>query len=254
MDNMLVKAGIKRDDDAINSRSDYDEHADTNKYIKVNDGVVRNSLVVGIILTLIIMAVVILPSINSNIKLNSLYSFTVVSLFMTIAESYFVYWYNIQRIFNNIIDAIDNEVTFDGYLKVKKINSTIPNAVHSELKKSYEHNLTSITFVMLIPILLISVFMISFLSGKVTISLHDATAIIVNILLLAVTFGMTFVNLGMKQSEQIDTKQIAESFDPFDDTHRFQTKYDFVNNPIFTSSFAGIITISILLSILVLIK
>lgn len=182
---------------------------------------------------------------GSSDKSNTMFNLLTVSLLMTTFEAIFIYWYNIQNTYNNISTKIDKDIGFEQYLFLKGMNNQMPNTVHSEFKKSYEKNLRSITFIMFLPIMLICIFMLSSLSGCVSIGYKDVLAILINVLLLVVVFGITFVNLGMKQSEPVDFKEIADTFVPYSDTHRFQKKYSFMlQNDIiglFTGLVAGII-------------
>lgn len=173
-------------------------------------------------------------------KSNTMFSLLTVSLLMTTSEAIFVYWYNIQRTYNNINEKLDS-IGFKQYLSIKNMNSAIPNVVHSEFKKSYEKNLQSITFIMLLPIFLICIFMVSLLTGCTNIGYKDMLGILVNVLLLVVVFGVTFVNLGTKQSAPVNFKEIADTFDPLDDAHRFQTKYLFMSRPDVLGMFGGLI-------------
>lgn len=163
-------------------------------------------------------------------KSNTMFSLLTVSLLMTVSETIFVYWYNIERVHNNIVFNFEQMFGFQEYLTFKKINANMPNVVHSEFKKSYEKNLQSITFIMFIPIFLICIFMMSILTGCMSLNYKDVLGIIINVLLLIAVFGVTFVNMGIKQSAPIDLKKLAETFDPFDDVHRFQTRYNMANN------------------------
>jgi hypothetical protein len=158
---------------------------------------------------------------------------------MTVSETIFVYWYNIERVHNNIVFNFGQMFGFNEYLTFKIINSNIPNVVHSEFKKSYEKNLQSITFIMFLPIFLICIFMMSTLTGCMSLNYKDVLGIIINVLLLIAVFGVTFVNLGIKQSAPIDLKKLAETFDPFDDVHRFQSRYNMANNNTIKSLLGG---------------
>ena len=172
-------------------------------------------------------------------KSNTMFSLLTVSLLMTVSETIFVYWYNIERVHNNIVFNFEQMFGFQEYLTFKKINANMPNVVHSEFKKSYEKNLQSITFIMFLPIFLICIFMMSILTGCMSLNYKDVLGIIINVLLLITVFGVTFVNLGIKQSAPIDLKKLAETFDPFDDVHRFQTTYNMANNNTIKSLLGG---------------
>ena len=176
---------------------------------------------------------------DSTSKSNTMFSLLTVSLLMTVSETIFVYWYNIERVHNNIVFNFGQMFGFHEYLTFKTINSNIPNVVHSEFKKSYEKNLQSITFIMFLPIFLICIFMMSTITGCMSLNYKDVLGIIINVLLLIAVFGVTFVNLGIKQSAPIDLKKLAETFDPFDDVHRFQSRYNMANNNTIKSLLGG---------------
>jgi len=177
---------------------------------------------------------------DSTSQSNTMFSLLTVSLLMTVSETIFVYWYNIERVHNNIVFNFERMFGFQEYLTFKKANANMPNVVHSEFKKSYEKNLQSITFIMFLPIFLICIFMMSILTGCMSLNYKDVLGIIINVLLLITVFGVTFVNLGIKQSAPIDLKKLAESFDPFDDVHRFQTRYNMANNNKIKGLLAGL--------------
>lgn len=171
---------------------------------------------------------------------NSMFSILVVSLLMTTFEVMFVYWYNIQQVHNNVQEKIGGRIGFREYLFLKDASKDTPNVVHSEFKKSYERNLQSITFIMMLPILLICIFMLSTLTGCVSVGYKDILGIIINVLLLIVVFSITFVNLGMKQSAPVDYGNIADTFDPYDDVHRFQKYYDITSDKQVIGIFGGL--------------
>jgi cytochrome bd-type quinol oxidase subunit 2 len=171
---------------------------------------------------------------------NAMFNILVVSLLMTTFEVMFVYWYNIQNVHNDIQEKIGNRLGFHEYLFMKDVNNDIPNVLHSEFKKSYERNLQSITFILMLPILLICIFMLSSLTGCVSVGYKDVLGIIVNVLLLIVVFSITFVNLGMKQSAPVDYGKIADTFDPYEDVHRFQKYYDIVSDKQVVGIFGGL--------------
>ncbi|MAZ36896.1 MAG: hypothetical protein CL842_05545 [Crocinitomicaceae bacterium] len=236
-------ADVKQEDDAINSKNMYHK---SNKKIDLRSNVFENVILLFVILIPII-GMYALFRFNKNKciiggqdKSNTMFSLLTVSLLMTTAESIFVYWYNIQRTYNNIKDKLDKKIGFEQYISMKSMNDDIPNVVHTEFKKSYEKNLQSITFIMLLPILLICIFMMSLLTGCMNVGYRDVLGILVNVLLLVVVFGVTFVNLGMKQSAPVNFKEIADTFDPLSDVHRFQTKYSFLSNRDIIGMFSGL--------------
>lgn len=237
---MDPNTGVFNEDDVINSENKYHTNM---MFIDMNKDVMRNSGIVVMILTMVTTAMLLLGNGDGKVndaRLNTLYSFMVISLFMTIAESVFVYWYNIQNVYNNIIEKAERDIGIDEYVQLKRLNTSTPNVVHNALSVSYQKNMQSITFIMYIPVLLICVFMLAYLTGKVSITYKDTAAIVINILLLVMTFGVTFVNLGMKQSASVDTHDIANTFDPFDEVHRFRESTDFVPSMPFTLTIAGL--------------
>lgn len=236
---------LEEEDDAINLKNKYHSNSNMEK-VDLRTNVFENVILLFVILIPVIGMYTLFRfnkkkcSIGSQDKSNTMFSLLTVSLLMTAAESIFVYWYNIQRTHNNIKGKLDKKIGFAQYISMKNINDGIPNVVHTEFKKSYEKNLQSITFIMLLPILLICIFMMSLLTGCMNVGYRDILGILVNVLLLVVVFGVTFVNLGMKQSAHVNLKEVADSFDPLDDVHRFQTKYSFLSSRDILGMFSGL--------------
>lgn len=234
---------LKQEDDVINSKNKY--HSGMQK-VDLQSNVFENVVLLFVILIPVIGMYALFRFNKKKCfeggqdRSNTMFSLMTVSLLMTTAEAIFVYWYNIQRTYNNIKDKLDKNIGFAQYISMKNMNDGIPNVVHTEFKKSYEKNLQSITFIMLLPILLISIFMMSLLSGCMRIGYRDVLGILVNVLLLVVVFGVTFVNLGMKQSAPVNFKGVADTFDPLDDVHRFQTEYSFLSNRDILGMFGGL--------------
>ena len=233
---------LEKEDVVINSTNEYHKSM---KKVDLRANVFENIILLFVILIPVIGMYALFRLkkkclIGGQSKSNTMFSLLTVSLLMTTAEAIFVYWYNIQNTYNNINEKLKKDVGFKQYLSMKKMNNDIPNVVHTEFKKSYERNLQGITFIMLLPILLICIFMLSLLTGCMNIGYKDILAILINVLLLLVVFGVTFVNLGMKQSEHVNFKKIAESFDPFNDVHRFQTAYSFLSSRDVIGMFSGL--------------
>lgn len=234
---------LKQEDDVINSKNKY--HSGMQK-VDLQSNVFENVVLLFVILIPVIGMYALFRFNKKKCfeggqdRSNTMFSLMTVSLLMTTAEAIFVYWYNIQRTYNNIKDKLDKKIGFAQYISMKNMNDGIPNVVHTEFKKSYEKNLQSITFIMLLPILLICIFMMSLLSGCMRIGYRDVLGILVNVLLLVVVFGVTFVNLGMKQSAPVNFKGVADTFDPLDDVHRFQTEYSFLSNRDILGMFGGL--------------
>ena len=234
---------LKQEDDVINSKNKY--HSGMQK-VDLQSNVFENVVLLFVILIPVIGMYALFRFNKKKCfeggqdRSNTMFSLMTVSLLMTTAEAIFVYWYNIQRTYNNIKDKLDKNIGFAQYISMKNMNDGIPNVVHTEFKKSYEKNLQSITFIMLLPILLICIFMMSLLSGCMRIGYRDVLGILVNVLLLVVVFGVTFVNLGMKQSAPVNFKGVADTFDPLDDVHRFQTEYSFLSNRDILGMFGGL--------------
>lgn len=235
---------LQKEDDAINSKNRY--HSNIKK-VDLRMNVFENVILLFVILIPIIGMYALFRfnkkkcTIDKQDKSNTMFSLLTVSLLMTTAESIFVYWYNIQRTHNNIKGKLDKKIGFAQYISMKNMNDGIPNVVHTEFKKSYEKNLQSITFIMLLPILLICIFMMSLLTGCMNIGMRDVLGILVNVLLLVVVFGVTFVNLGMKQSAPVNFKSVADTFDPLDDVHRFQMRYSFLSQRDILGMFSGLL-------------
>ena len=235
---------LDEEDDTINSKNKY--HSSNMKKVDLRANIFENVILLFVILIPIIGMYALFRFnkkkciIGGQDKSNTMFSLLTVSLLMTTAEAIFVYWYNIQRTYNNIKGKLDTKIGFEQYISMKNMNEGISNVVHTEFKKSYEKNLQSITFILLLPILLICIFMMSLLSGCMNIGVKDVLGILTNVLLLVVVFGVTFVNLGMKQSAPVNFKGVADTFDPFDDVHRFQTRYSFLSNRDILGMFSGL--------------
>jgi hypothetical protein len=232
---------LEEEDDAINLKNEYHKGM---KKVDLRANVLENVILLFVILVPIIGMYALFRFNKKKClvgsKSNTMFSLLTVSLLMTTAESIFVYWYNIQKTYNNINDELYEKLGFNQYMSMKNMNNNIPNVVHTEFKKSYEKNLQSITFIMLLPILLICIFMLSLLTGCMNIGYKDVMGILVNVLLLVVVFGVTFVNLGAKQSEPVNFKEIADTFDPLNDIHRFQTEYAFLSDRDILGMFSGL--------------
>ena len=96
---------LKKEDDAINLKNKY--HSNTEK-VDLRTNVFENVILLFVILIPVIGMYALFRlnkkkcSISSQDKSNTMFSLLTVSLLMTTAESIFVYWYNIQRTYNNI--------------------------------------------------------------------------------------------------------------------------------------------------------
>lgn len=236
------------EDDIINDKKKY-----TNiKTVNLSEHVMSSTVVTVIIISLMFVADFLFMKKRKTLELNlkGIYSFLIVGIILTIAEIFFVYWYNIETIYNTILESMEWKMTYERYLFFKTINNAIPNVVHNEFKKRYEESLKHVTIVMNLPIIILSVLLISIASGRVTADLKDAAAIIINVLLLVVTFGVTFVNLGTMQSEPFDPAEVAKNFDPSEDVHRFQENFDFTSEKKFISSFVVQLLVMFFISVM----
>ena len=241
VDDSFVDDVNKKNDDIINRKNEYHKKFET---VDVRMNVIENIMLLFVILIPVIGMYALFRLKRKRClvgeKSNTMFSLLTVSLLMTASETIFVYWYNIQRTHNNIFKKLERSIEFNQYMSMKNINNDIPNVIHTEFKKSYERNLQSITFIMLIPIFLICIFMMSLLSGCMTMGYKDVFGIIINVLLLIVIFGITFVNLGSRQSEPVDFKKLADTFDPYNDIHRFQKSFSFLTSKYVLGSFSGL--------------
>jgi hypothetical protein len=83
--------------------------------------------------------------------------------------------------------------------------------------------------------------MVTSLIGCLKLSYTELIGIFINFVILAAIFGITFVNLGLFQSDKVNYKDIAESFDPYDNVQRFQTGYSFMQDGITRAIFLSLI-------------
>ena len=224
------------DDEIINDKKNYSKM----KTIDLSKHVMNSTIVAVIIISLISIADFFFMKKRKTLelKLKGIYNFLVVGIILTIAETFFVYWYNVENIYNQILEGMERKMTYDRYIYFKTINNSVPNIVHNEFKKKYEESLQHITIIMNLPIIVLSVLLISIASGRVTINVKDLGAIVINVLLLIVTFGMTFVNLGTMQSEPFEPSEVAKNYDPTAEMHRFQETFAFTTENKFIYSFA----------------
>lgn len=235
-----VKYIMKEEDDVINKENEYHKGM---KNVDIRMNIFENVVLLFVILVPVMGMYALFRKRKNCLvggRSNTMFSLLTVSLLMTTSEALFVYWYNIQKTHNNINGKLEKSIGFKQYISMKNMNGDIPNVVYSEFKKSYERNLQSITFIMMLPILLICIFMLSLLTGCMSIGYKDILGIIINVLLLVVVFGVTFVNLGTKQSAPVNFKEIGDTFDPLGDVHRFQTEYAFLSSGDVLGMFSGL--------------
>jgi hypothetical protein len=221
------------EDELINEENEY--HENISDYVDVRYTVKENLFLLSIILIPIIIMFLLFQTKNkkncdSNAMRvsNVMFSLMVVSLLLTVAEAIYIYGYNVQNVYNTLAEKIDESIAFDEYLNIKRVNGLLPNVVFNEPKILYESDLQSKTLLMFLPVMLICVFMLTSLTGCLKLKKRELAAIFVNFLILASIFAITFVNLGIFQSEPVNYKKIADDFDPHKNVHRFQTNYKFM--------------------------
>lgn len=240
MDNLIEEDGI------INKENKY--HKEINSYVDVRGNIFENiTLYITIFVPIIVMFMLFqiknkkkCRKSNQNMS-NVMFSLMLVSLLLTVAELIYIYGFNVENNYNQLSKVIDKNIGFNEYLDIKQINNNIPNVIFNDDKASYESNLQTITFLMFVPILLISIFMLTSLTGCLKLTYNEMTAIFINFLILLTIFSITFVNLGIFQSDPVSYKEISDEFDPFSEVHRFQTEYSFMSDPITITLFLALL-------------
>ena len=240
MDNLIEEDGI------INKENKY--HKEINSYVDVRGNIFENiTLYITIFVPIIVMFMLFqiknkkkCRKSNQNMS-NVMFSLMLVSLLLTVAELIYIYGFNVENNYNQLHKIIDKNIGFDEYLDIKQLNDTLPNVIFNDDKASYESNLQTITFLMFVPILLISIFMLTSLTGCLKLTYNEITAIFINFLILLTIFSITFVNLGIFQSDPVNYKKISDSFDPYSEVHRFQTEYSFMSDPITITLFLALL-------------
>tara|TARA_Y100000389_G_C17424008_1_gene498442 strand:+ start:762 stop:1526 length:765 start_codon:yes stop_codon:yes gene_type:complete len=234
------------EDAIINKPNKY--HKEINSYVDVRGNIFENITLFTTILVPIIVMFMLFQiknkkkcrKTNQNMS-NVMFSLMLVSLLLTVAELIYIYGFNVENNYNQLSKVIDKNIGFNEYLDVKQLNNTLPNVIFNDDKSSYESNLQTITFLMFVPILLISIFMLTSLTGCLKLSYNEMTAIFINFLILLTIFSITFVNLGIFQSDPVNYKEISDSFDPHAEVHRFQTEYSFMSDPITITLFLALL-------------
>lgn len=192
----------------------------------VQPSLYSNTIVVSIILLILIIGLLIHNKQGKNIyETQTFYSFLVVSIILTIIETAFVYWYNVQNIYNLVIDKILSETKDDKFIIMKKLNETFPQTMKTKFKSMYESNLKNVSLIMLIPLLLLGIFIISIVRSLSWSSFPKINFLIIflNVLLLLLTFGATFVNLGIKSSNKADLQSVIKNFNFNSHNSKFKT-------------------------------
>ena len=253
MENILSRMSWMKkldEDDAINKKNKYENF----KSINIPEHVMLSTIVSVVIILLVSIADFFFMKKRKTLelKLKSIYNFLIVGIILTIAEIFFVYWYNVETIYNGILESLDWKMTYERYLVLKSLNTSVPDVVHTEFKKAYEGSMKHITLILNIPIIVLSVLLISIASGRVTVTPKDLASIVINVLLLATTFGVTFVNLGTMQSMEFDTTDVVKHFDPKNEVHRFQEKFEITGDKKFLMSFLVYFIVLLVISVLAL--
>ena len=238
---------MQEEDEIINKKNKY--HKKITDYVDLRYNIRENFLLFIAFLIPIIVMFLLFRIKNkkectgpSREVSNIMFSLMLVSLLLTVAEAIYIYTFNVENVYNQLSYVIDKNLGFNEYLNIKRLDNILPNITFNEGKIAYESNLQSTTFLMFIPILLICVFMVTSLIGCLTLSYREIIGIFINFVILATIFGITFVNLGLFQSDKVNYKDIAESFDPYDNVHRFQTDYSFMQDGITRGIFLSLIS------------
>lgn len=253
MENILSRMSWMKkldEDDAINKKNKYENF----KSINIPEHVMLSTIVSVVIILLVSIADFFFMKKRKTLelKLKSIYNFLIVGIILTIAEIFFVYWYNVETIYNGILESLDWKMTYERYLVLKSLNMSVPDVVHTEFKKAYEGSMKHITLILNIPIIVLSVLLISIASGRVIVTPKDLASIVINVLLLATTFGVTFVNLGTMQSMEFDSAEVVKHFDPKNEVHRFQEKFEITGDKKFLMSFLVYFIVLLVISVLAL--
>ena len=194
-----------------------DESVNIKESSNVQPSLYSNTLVITIILMILIVGLIMHKGSmeKGNIsETQTFYSFLVVSIILTIFETAFVYWYNVQNVYNLVIEKILSETKDNKFITMKKLNDSFPQTMKTKLKSKYESNLKNVSFIMLIPLLLLGIFIITIVRSLNWSSFPKLNFIIIilNVLLLLLTFGATFVNLGINSSNKPDLQSVIENF------------------------------------------
>ena len=180
---------------------------------------------------------------NSRQISTTMYSLMLVSLILTIGEIIYIFSFNVQRVNNEIIDAFDRFVDYNGYIDIKRLHTVIPNVILTESKKNQEEHLRTLSFCLYFPVIMIFIFMLTSLTGCINLSFKQLLAIIINGFILIFIFAITFVNLGLKVSDPINFKEIVDNFDPYSDVHRYQTEFEFMQKKKTMTMFLSFLTV-----------
>ena len=117
---------LEEEDDAINLKNEYHKGM---KKVDLRANVLENVILLFVILVPIIGMYALFRFNKKKClvgsKSNTMFSLLTVSLLMTTAESIFVYWYNIQKTYNNINDELYEKLGFNQYMSMKNMNNNI---------------------------------------------------------------------------------------------------------------------------------
>lgn len=236
---------LLEEDEIINKNNKYH---DSFKDVDIRSNIAENVVVFLVLLVPIIIMFFLFRIHNKhdctdkNIQVsNVMFALMLVSLLLTVSEALYIYGFNVENNYNQLSKVINKNIGFKEYLDIKQINQQMPNIVLNDGKISYENNMQSTTFLMFVPILLICIFMLTSLTGCLSLTFKEMIGIFINFLILLSIFSLTFVNLGISQSDPVDYAKIANKFDPFDEVHRFQTNYSFMDNKITIILFLSLI-------------
>lgn len=185
----------------------------------ITDGVLNNAISIIIITTIILLNVKYYKGNTNKTERDNMYGFLIVSLLMTIAETVFVYYNNVQEVRRIIVKEVDRLINMNelkhNITNVRALTKQIPGPVVTKLKRNYENGLKNIGFVLIIPILILSIFIITIVKQLTwsKYSKKNYILIILNTILLIITFGATFINLGTKCSNMVSIEDVVIKYD-----------------------------------------
>ena len=111
MDILMSRIIKNSDDEIINDKKNYSKM----KTIDLSKHVMNSTIVAVIIISLISIADFFFMKKRKTLelKLKGIYNFLVVGIILTIAETFFVYWYNVENIYNQILESMERKMTYD---------------------------------------------------------------------------------------------------------------------------------------------
>jgi len=220
---------------------------------RITDGVLYNSISILIITITIIINIKYYKGNTKKTERDTMYGFLMVSLLMTIAETVFVYYNNVQQVRRIIINEVDEMINETGGLNVRDVLKEIPGPVVTKLKRNYDDGIKNIGFVLIIPILILSILVITVVKQLTwsEYSKKDYILIILNTILLIIIFGATFINLGTKCSNMVSIEDIVVRYDYTKENERNKKEINIFDKKMLISVIIMIISSIILPSIFI---